>query len=136
MAAYSMDLRTRVLQDWDEQLRAEEIAAKYRVSRAWVHRLVQRRRETGEIGPRRQTRFRALALAGQEDRLRALIEAQPDQTLAEMKAALPTSATLATIWRTLERLDLTLKKNGVRHRATAARDRDRPTRVDDQSDRP
>lgn len=136
MAAYSMDLRTRVLQDWDEQMRAEEIAAKYRVSRAWVHRLVQRRRETGEIGPRRQTRFRALALAGQEDRLRALIEAQPDQTLAELKAALPTSATLATIWRTLERLDLTLKKNGVRHRTTAAGDRDRPTRVDDQSDRP
>jgi transposase len=136
MAASSMDLRTRVLQDWDEQMRAAEIAAKYRVSRAWVHRLVQRRRETGEIGPRRQTRFRALALAGQEDRLRALIDAQPDQTLAELKAALPTSATLATIWRTLERLDLTLKKNGVRHRATAAGDRDRPTRVDDQSDRP
>jgi transposase len=136
MAAYSMDLRTRVLQDWDEQMRAEAIAAKYRVSRAWVHRLVQRRRETGEIGPRRQTRFRALALAGQEDRLRALIEAQPDQTLAELQAALPTSATLATIWRTLERLDLTLKKNGVRHRTTAASDRDRPPRVDDQSDRP
>jgi len=127
MAAYSMDLRLRVLQDWDAQMRAEAIAAKYRVSRAWVHRLVQRRRETGEIGPRRQTRFRALALAGQEDRLRALIEAQPDQTLAELKAALPTSATLATIWRTLERLDLTLKKNGVRHRTTAAGDRDRST---------
>ena len=52
MAAYSMDLRTRVLQDWDERMGAEAIATKYRVSRAWVHRLVQRRRETGEIGPR------------------------------------------------------------------------------------
>ena len=136
MAAYSMDLRTRVLQDWDEQMRAEAIAAKYRVSRAWVHRLVQRRRETGEIGPRRQTRFRALALAGQEDRLRALINAKPDQTLAELKAALPTSATLATIWRTLERLDLTFKKTRVRHRATAAGDRDRPAGLDHESDCP
>ena len=116
MAAYSMDLRTRVFQDWDEKMRAEDIAVKYRVSRAWVHRLVQRRRETGEIGPRRQTRFRALALAGQEDRLRALIDAQPDQTLAELKAALPTAATLATIWRTIERLDLTVQKNRVRDR--------------------
>ena len=47
------------------------VAAKYRVSRAWVHRLVQRRRETGDIGPRRQTKFRARTLAEQEDRLRA-----------------------------------------------------------------
>lgn len=120
MAAYSMDLRTRVLQDGDEPMSAQAIAAKYRVSRAWVHRLVQRRRETGEIGPRRQTRFRALALAGQEDRLRALVDAQPDLTLAELKAALPTSATLATIWRTLERLDVTVKKNGLRHRTASA----------------
>ena len=50
MGTYSMDLRTRVLADWDAGMKAEEVAAKYRVSRAWVHRLVQRRRETGEIG--------------------------------------------------------------------------------------
>ena len=62
--------------------------------------------------------------------------AKPDQTLAELKAALPTSATLATIWRTLERLDLTVTKNGVRHRATAAGDRDGPPGLDDESDRP
>jgi len=116
MAAYSMDLRTRVLRDWDEGLKAEDVAAKYRVSRAWVHRLVQRRRETGEIGPRRQTRFRAPALAGQEDRLRFLVAAQPDRTLAELRAALPTSASLATIWRTLDRLRLTVKPERNEHR--------------------
>ena len=32
--------------------KAEDIAATLRVSRAWVHRLVQRRRETGSIAPR------------------------------------------------------------------------------------
>ncbi len=36
MAAYSMDLRTRVLADWDAGLKAEEVAAKYRVSRTWA----------------------------------------------------------------------------------------------------
>ena len=118
MAAYSMDLRTRVLRDWDEGVRAEDVAAKYRVSRAWVHRLVQRRRETGEIGPRLQTRFRAQALAGHEDRLRFLVTAQPDQTLTELRAALPTSASLATIWRALDRLHLTVKKNRPRRRTT------------------
>jgi Mor family transcriptional regulator len=34
MAAYSMDLRTRVLQDWDAGMNAKAVAAKYRVSRA------------------------------------------------------------------------------------------------------
>jgi transposase len=118
MGAYSMDLRTRVLADWDAGLKAEEVAAKYRVSRAWVHRLVQRRRETGEIGPRRQTKFRARTLAEQEDRLRALVTAQPDRTLAELRDALPTSASLATIWRALGRLQLTVKKNRTRRRTT------------------
>ena len=63
MGAYSIDLRTRVLADWDAGMKADDVAAKYRVSRAWVHRLVQRRRETGEIEPRRQTKFRARTLA-------------------------------------------------------------------------
>ena len=34
MAAYSMDLRTRVLADWDAGSKAEDLAAKYRVIRA------------------------------------------------------------------------------------------------------
>lgn len=77
MAPYSMGLRTRVLQDWDEGTKADAVAAKYRVSRAWVHRVVQRRRETGEIEPRRQTRWRTPMLDGQTDR-----------TLVEIRAAL------------------------------------------------
>ncbi len=118
--AYSMDLRTRVLADWDTGTKAEDVAAKYRVSRAWVHRLVQRRRETGEIGPRPQTKFRTRTLADQEERLRALVTAQPDRTLAELREALPTTASLTTIWRTLGRLQFTVKKNGTRRRTTPA----------------
>jgi len=119
MAAYSLDLRTRVLVDWDGGMGAAAVAAKYRVSRAWVHRLVQRRRETGTITPRRQTKFRARALAGQDERLRALVLAAPDRTLAELRAALPTTASLTTIWRALSRLQLTVKKNGTRRRTTS-----------------
>jgi transposase len=59
------------------------VAAKYEVSRAWVHRLVQRRRETGSIAPRQQTKFRRRSLAPhQEERLIALVLARPDATLA------------------------------------------------------
>jgi transposase len=121
MAPYSMDLRTRVLADCDGGMKAEEVAAKYRVSRAWVDRLRQRRRETGEIAPRQQTKFRARVLAAeQEDRLRNLVTAQPDRTLAELREAIPTSASLTTIWRALERAKLTIKKNGTRRRTTAS----------------
>jgi transposase len=121
MAAYSLDLRTRVLTDWDGGMKAEEVAAKYRVSRAWVHRLVQRRRETGEIGPRQQTKFRGRVLSDQqEDRLVALITGQPDVTLAELRAALPTTAALSTLWRAIGRRGLTVKKNGTRRRTTAS----------------
>ncbi len=69
MAPYSIDLRTRVLHDWDAEMRAEDVAAKYSVSRAWMHRLQQRRRETGSIAPRRQTRWRTPMLAPHLDRL-------------------------------------------------------------------
>jgi transposase len=120
MAPYSMDLRTRVVRDWDAGMPAEDVAAKYSVSRAWVHRLQQRRRETGSIAPRRQTRWRTPMLAPHLDRLATLIHEQPDRTLAELQAALGTSACLATIWRTVKQLGFTLKKNGTRVRTRSA----------------
>ena len=118
MAPYSMDLRKRVLKAWDSGMDADSAAAKYEVSRAWVHRLVQRRRETGSIAPRQQTKFRQRALASQEPRLSALITARPDATLAELRDALPTSAALSTLWRAIDRLQLTVKKNRTRRRTT------------------
>ena len=118
MAPYSMDLRQRVARAWDGGLDAEAIAAKYEVSRAWVHRLIQRRRETGSLAPRKQTKFRRRVLADQEAKLAALIAAQPDATLAEIREALPTSAALSTLWVAIDRLGLTVKKNSTRRRAT------------------
>jgi transposase len=123
MAPYSMDLRTRVVADWDAGLAAKELATKFRVSRSWVNRLVQRRRETGQVGPRPQTVFKRQAFAGQENRLRALVAAKPDQTLAELREALHSAASLSSLWRALDRLELTLKKNRTRRRTTPARHR-------------
>jgi transposase len=117
-AAYSMDLRERVIQDADAGLSSKELAARYHVSRAWVDALKQRKRETGAIAPRKQTKFRRRVLEGKEDRLKALVTAQPDATLAELRDALKTSAALATIWRELNQLDLTIKKNRTRRRTT------------------
>jgi transposase len=120
MAPYSMDLRKRVAKAWDASGDADAVAATFGVSRAWVHRLVQRRRETGSIAPRQQMKFRARVLAGQEQRLAALIAARPDATLAELRDALPTTAALSTLWLEIDRLGLTFKKNGTRRRTAAS----------------
>src|SRR5262245_51376553 len=123
-AAYSMDLRTRVLKDSDRGLSSKELAERYHVSRAWVDALKQRRRETGAFAPLKQTKFRRRALvAAETERLAALVAARPDATLTELREALQASVGLTTIWRALNQLDLTFQKNGTRRRAAAARHR-------------
>jgi transposase len=123
-AAYSMDLRTRVLRDSDAGLSSKELAERYHVSRAWVDALKQRRRETGAFAALKPTKFRARALATTDlNRLTAFIAARPDATLEEIREALRTSAGLTTIWRALNQLDFTLKKNGTRRRTAAPRRR-------------
>ena len=124
MAPYSMDLRTRVLTDSDCGLSSKELAERDHVSRAWVDALKQRRRETGAFAPFKQTKFRRRALVEAEmERLAALVAARPDATLTELREALRTSAGLTTIWRTLNQLDLTFKKNRSRRRTATTRHR-------------
>jgi transposase len=118
-AAYSMDLRTRVLKDSDAGLSSKELAERYHVSRAWVDALKLRKRTTGAFAPIKQTRFRRRAMTQDElDRLAALVAGRPDATLAELREALQTSAGLTTIWRAVNLLDLTVKKNSARRRTT------------------
>ena len=113
-APYSMDLRERVFKAFEASGEAAEVAETFGVSRAWVHRLAQRQRATGSLAPRKPTTFRRRVLAGQEDRLRATVEARPDATLMEIREALPIRAALSTLWLELDRLGLTVKKNGAR----------------------
>ena len=127
MQAYSMDLRERALLDSDAGMKAADVAVKYRVSGSWVRLLKQRRRETGVAGfvpqrlaPRVQRHGRRRMLEPHLHTLAALIAEQPDRTLAELKDALGTPASLATIWRAVAALDVTVKKNGpaLRTRST------------------
>ena len=120
MQAYSMDLRERALLDSDAGMKAADVAVKYRVSGSWVRLLKQRRRETGDVAPRVQRHGRRRILESHLHTLAALIAEQPDRTLAELKDALGTPASLATIWRAVAALDVTVKKNGpaLRTRST------------------
>ena len=110
-AAYSMDLRTRVLKDSDAGLSSKELAERYHVSRAWVDALKQRRRETGRDRAAQANEVsRRASWRARSDRLAALVTARPDATLAELREALPTSAGLTTIWRALDQLGLHRQK--------------------------
>jgi transposase len=115
-----MDLRARVLLDSDTGMTAADVAAKYRVSGSWVRLLKQRRRETGEVGPRAQRHGRRPMLAPHLHTLAALIAEQPDRTLAELKDGLGTPASVPTIWRAVQALGLTVKKNGPAVRTRSA----------------
>src|SRR3954471_19237002 len=105
-----MDLRERVLIDLDAGLPAAGVAAKYRVSVAWVCRLRQRRRATGETGPRAARHGPRPSWEGYADRLREAVRQAPDLTLAELKARLGLPAALSTLWRAVAALGLTVKK--------------------------
>ena len=111
MEAYSLDLRKRVLEDCDAKMATKDVAAKYRVSPAWVRRLKQRRRETGEIEPR-SSRPKSVTktLAEHAELLQKLVHQDADATLEELRAKLPVAVSLPTIWRALRDLKLTFKK--------------------------
>ena len=120
MRASSMDLRERALLDSDAGMTAADVAAKYRVSGSWVRLLKQRRRETGEVAPRVQRHGRRGMLEPHLHTVADLIAAHPDRTLAELKDALATPASVPTVWRAVRALGLTVKKTGPPVRTRSA----------------
>lgn len=110
MDSYSMDLRQRVLADCDAKMETRAVATKYRVSESWVRRLKQRRRESGEIAPRPPRNKVQPRWLPYVDRLKELVDEQPDATLRELRDRLGVSLSLMTICRALRALQLTFKK--------------------------
>jgi len=110
MKPYSMDLRQRVLTDCDAGLPTAQVAAKYTVSPAWVRRLKQRRRETGEVAPRAGRHGPKPSWDAYTDALCDAVRQQPDATLAELRNRLGLTVALSTLWRAVAALRLTVKK--------------------------
>ena len=112
MEAISMDLRKRVMADCDAGMGTGQVATKYRVSESWVRRLKQRRRESGSIEPLPWNGGRPLRLSQQqEERLRQLVEQDPDATIDELHKRLRIKCCRSTIHESMRRLGLSHKKN-------------------------
>ena len=113
MTPYSMDLRERVLNACDAGSDPEEVAETFSVSASWVRRLKQRRREAGGAAvpaPKSPRNRRLPKLAPHAARIRELVAATPDLTLAEIRAKLGLAVALGTLWAAVARLGLTVKK--------------------------
>ena len=109
--AYPMEFRALVAAAYDECGSSIEVAEEYGCSESWVRRLVQRRRETGSLQPLTPKRPDTHKLDELDlERLRTLIASKPDMTLAELAAELGNKASVPTVWRATQALDLPLKK--------------------------
>jgi transposase len=111
--AYSMDLRERVVRACDEKRGTREHIAKlYGVSTAWIRRLLQRRRERGTIAPKPHGGGRRPKITGKRlDRLKELVEQQPDATLVELRDRCGVDGSIMAVHRALQRLESRLKKS-------------------------
>ena len=117
MKAYSLDLREKILHAYDEHRGSQRaLAALFGVSRAFVEKLVQRRRSTGQIAPRphaggRKPNCDQAALAVVRQRL----QEQTDATLTELCERLGQQrglwVSVSTMSRLLTRLGLPRKKS-------------------------
>jgi transposase len=118
--AYSMDLRKRVIEACDQGQTLAQVAKRFAVSTSFVEKLQQRRRESGTLEPKPHAGGRQPRLSPAHDEaLRALLAAQPDTTLAELREKLGLKVHLSTLWYRLQRLGLTFKKNPDSSRASA-----------------
>jgi transposase len=111
MKAYSMDLRERVLAACDEGAGTAAVAETFSVSPAWVRRLKQRRRQTGQIGPTPQRRGPLAGAIAHGEAIRAAVRAHPDATLREYREDHGLPLSKSALARALARLGLSRKKS-------------------------
>ena len=123
MKTLSLDLRERIMAAYDaEQGTRDEIGRRFRVSTGMVKKLLQQRRQRGDIAPQHHRSGRKpLLLAWHRQRLDQLINQKPDITLAEMRDALKLGCSLPAIHYVLVAMGLTYKKRLSMRASRAAR---------------
>lgn len=118
---YPQELRDRVLSACDRGMKTRPVAKLFNVSPAWVRRVKQRRKETGETRPRPMGGATVIKIDMQL--LRRLVQEQPDATVAELHRRLGVECSVSAVNMAIGRLGFTYKKNaaGRRTRSTGRR---------------
>jgi transposase len=107
-AAYSQDLRDRVLAAYERGMKTKLIAQTFCVSPAWARRVKQRLREFGETSPRPAGGARVIKI--EPDRLREAVRQKPDATLKELREMIGVECAESSICMALKRLKISFKK--------------------------
>ncbi len=116
-AAYSVDLRQRILTAWkDKEGSQRELAKRFKVSLAFIRDFLRRYRETGEIAARKQGGDQRSKVKGKaQELLQEIVSKQNDVYLREIQSELKEKLTIqvstSSLCRTLKRQKLLLKKN-------------------------
>jgi len=120
---YSDDLRERIVEAVEDERWRRGAAETFGVSPSCAVKLYRRWRETGSVSPARLGAPKRCKLDPVADWLLALVKAEPDITLGEIRMRLVRergmSASIGLIWTFLDRHDFSFKKNGARQRAGA-----------------
>ena len=121
----SEDLRKRIVKSRSEGHSAREIAALFKICMRSVQRYVKIMEQSGSVAPRQVGGYRRSRLEAHDDTLRAWIAATPDLTLQEIRTRaqkqLRVKIGLNGLWKRIERLGLSFKKNASRRRARSPR---------------
>ncbi|MGH6813125.1 MAG: hypothetical protein ACREDM_12580 [Methylocella sp.] len=136
---YSQDLRERMVRAVLSGQSRREAARLLDVSASCVIKLMQRRDATGECRPAKFGGHKRYALAGHEDKVRALLAEQPDLTITELWqkiTALGIKVGRAAVARFLRHLQLTVKKNPACRRAGAPGRQGRPRGLARDAEKP
>jgi transposase len=117
MQAYSLDLRQRVVQAYDQgQRTVAEIAEQFSVSVGFVKKMLRQWRATGDLAPLPHGGGKPASLTAQQrDRLRRKVRQRDDISLAELQDYLReeerVEVHVSTICRALRQSDLPRKKS-------------------------
>jgi transposase len=122
MRPYSLDLRQKIIDTYlERKLPLYQIAQQFRVADSFVRKLIKQYRETGDIRPKQRMEQTPTKLnESQLITLEALVAEHNDATLAELcqllEEAVGVRISVTTMFRMLQRLKITLKKNTTSRR--------------------
>lgn len=109
----SLDLRERIVQAVEAGSSRREAAEQFAVSDSCAIKLLQRWTRTGSVAPGKIGGSKPYALTHHEGEVRALLAAQPDITLEELKARLADKGIVvgrSSVDRFLKAMGVTRKK--------------------------
>ncbi len=120
----SIDIRERVISAVDGGMSRRSAATRFGIAASTAIKWVAQWRRTGHVRPRPQGgNKRSQPIEAHAGEILTLVKQTPDITLGEIAGHLDAAHGLkvaqSTVWRLLDRRDMTFKKNRARQRATA-----------------